>query len=100
LKPTQRWPHARFIAAAVPALNLVRLALVGSGLEDDPGLVRSTSRSGDSGELLRGPLLYVAVLVAVTITLWRDSPAGLITWGGGQVIQPGACGTHGEHEAP
>lgn len=37
-------PEARFIAAAVPSLNLLRLALVGSGAVDDPGLVKSTSR--------------------------------------------------------
>lgn len=71
-------PEARIIAAAVPTLNLIRLALVGSGVVSDPALVKSTSRSGDKGELLRGPLYYVMVLVGATLVFWRDSPAGLI----------------------
>jgi hypothetical protein len=64
----------------VPALNAARLLLVGSGAVDDPGLVKSTSRSGDRGELLRGPLVYVAALVALTAFFWRDSPAGMVRW--------------------
>lgn len=71
-------PEARFIAAAVPAINAARLLLVGAGLVDDPGLVKSTSRSGERGELLRGPLYYVLVLIGATTVFWRDSPAGLI----------------------
>ena len=75
-------PQARVIAALVPALNLVRLALVGSGVVSDPGLVKSTSRSGERGELLRGPLIYVVVLGAVTLAFWRESPVGIIRCGG------------------
>ena len=62
----------------MPSINLVRLALVGSGAVDDPGLVKSTSRSGDRAELLRGPLYYVVVLAGATLLFWRDSPAGLV----------------------
>ena len=62
----------------MPAINAARLLLVGSGLVEDPGLIKSTSRSGERGELLRGPLYYVLVLIAATLLFWRDSPAGLI----------------------
>lgn len=37
----------------MPALNATRLLLVGSGVVRDEGLVRSVSRSGDKGELLK-----------------------------------------------
>lgn len=29
-------------------------------------------------ELLRGPLLYIAIVVSVTLLFWRDSPIGLL----------------------
>ncbi|KAF8069540.1 phytol kinase 1 [Scenedesmus sp. PABB004] len=72
-------PQARFIAALVPSINLVRLLAVGSGALPDPGLVASVSRSGDRGELLKGPLYYVIILISVTLLFWRVNPAGLIT---------------------
>jgi len=71
-------PEARVYAALVPALNMVRLLLAGSGVVSDPGLVKSTSRSGDKSELLRGPLCYVLVLAGVTLGFWRGHPAGLV----------------------
>ncbi|GLC36164.1 hypothetical protein PLESTB_001373600 [Pleodorina starrii] len=71
-------PAARYLAAVVPMLNFARLVSVGSGLLSDPGLVNSVSRSGDRGELLKGPLFYVVTLVAATVLCWRDNPAGLI----------------------
>lgn len=37
-------PEARFIAAAVPAINAARLLAVGSGLLPDAALIKSTSR--------------------------------------------------------
>ncbi|GIL55636.1 hypothetical protein Vafri_11191 [Volvox africanus] len=71
-------PGARYLAAVVPMLNGIRLLAVGSGLVRDQGLVKSVSRSGDRGELLKGPLVYVVTLVAATALSWRDNPAGLI----------------------
>jgi phytol kinase len=68
-------PEARLYAVAVPALNAVRLSLVGAAVVPDPGLVKSTSRSGRPEELLQGPLLYVLVLVACTLVFWRESAA-------------------------
>ena len=55
-----------------------RLFLVGSGTVSDPGLVASVSRSGDRGELLRGPLYYCVVLILAALTCWRENPAGLM----------------------
>jgi phytol kinase len=66
------------VAAAVPAINAARLGLVGAGAVLDPGLVKSTSRSGDRRELLGGPFYYCLVIIASTLLFWRDSPAGLI----------------------
>ena len=55
-----------------------RLLAVGSGLLSDPGLVKSVSRQGDKSELLKGPLYYCVVLLAVTLLFWRENPAGAI----------------------
>lgn len=71
-------PYARFIAAFVPFLNLIRILAVGTGVWQDPGFVKSVSREGDRSELLRGPLYYCIVMVAATVLFWRENPAGLI----------------------
>lgn len=55
-----------------------RLLAVGSGALSDPGLVKSVSRQGDRSELLKGPLYYCAVLLAVTLLFWRTNPTGTI----------------------
>jgi hypothetical protein len=46
-------PYSRFIAMLVPALNGLRLLLVGSGVVKDERAVMAMSRSGDPRELLR-----------------------------------------------
>ncbi|GFH09520.1 uncharacterized protein HaLaN_04679 [Haematococcus lacustris] len=46
-------PSAPMWAAVVPAANAVRLAAVGSGVWEDPGLVASVSREGGRRELLK-----------------------------------------------
>jgi phytol kinase len=51
---------------------------VGSGVVNDPGLVKSVSREGDRHELLKGPSYYCAVLATCILAFWRDSPAGLV----------------------
>jgi CDP-diglyceride synthetase len=71
-------PTAATVAAAVPAANAGRLIATGSGLLQDPRLISSVSRTGSSGELLKGPLAYVLVLLAATLLAWREQPAGLI----------------------
>ncbi|CAD7698879.1 unnamed protein product [Ostreobium quekettii] len=76
------WPlfsdaaYARYIALIVPTANFLRLLLVGTGVLQDEGLVKSISRESDRTELLRGPIYYIAMLMAVTALCWRDSVAG------------------------
>jgi L-ascorbate metabolism protein UlaG (beta-lactamase superfamily) len=36
------------------------------------------SRSGDRREILRGPLFYGIVFVALTLLFWKDSPVGMV----------------------
>ncbi|PSC75328.1 putative phytol kinase chloroplastic [Micractinium conductrix] len=71
-------PYSRFVAMCVPALNGLRLLLIGGGVVKDERAVMAVSRTGDPKELLRGPLYYVIVLMAVTAIYWRISPVGLI----------------------
>lgn len=40
--------------------------------------MKSVSRSGDSHELLKGPLYYCLVLIGATLVFWRNNPAGLV----------------------
>ncbi len=61
------------------SLSPLRLTLVGTGVLNDPGFVKSISRSGDKSEVLKGPLYYCIVLIAISLICWRDSPAGLVT---------------------
>ncbi len=42
------------------------------------GLVAAISRSGNPAEVLRGPLIYVIVLIFATLLFWRSSPIGLV----------------------
>ncbi|CAM6094429.1 unnamed protein product [Calypogeia fissa] len=78
------WPFfsrskwAPFIAGLVPLANGIRLLIYGFELLKDDGLVKSMSRSGESRELLRGPLFYVMVLYFSTIFFWRQSPVGMV----------------------
>lgn len=71
-------PYARYLAALVPCMQALRLIAVGTGWLESPNTVRAVSRSGDRGELLRGPLYYVLIMVAITTLYWRDSPVGII----------------------
>ena len=71
-------PEARWWAAAVPFLITLQFALIGLGLLKDEASVQAMSRSGDRREILRGPLFYGIVFVALTLLFWRDSPIGII----------------------
>ncbi|KAK9902215.1 hypothetical protein WJX75_007878 [Coccomyxa subellipsoidea] len=73
-------PNARFFAAIVPCLNLLRVVLLGTGIIDDPKTVNAMSREGDRAELLRGPLYYVLVLLGTTLVYWRESPVGVVVF--------------------
>jgi phytol kinase len=71
-------PDARWWAAAVPFLITVQFALIGLGVLKDEASVQAMSRTGDRREILRGPLIYGIVFVALTLIFWRDSPIGII----------------------
>lgn len=71
-------PYAQYLAALVPSLNGIRLILAGTETVKDPRAIAAMTRTGDPGELLRGPLYYVIVLLSVTAMYWRGSPVGLV----------------------
>jgi len=77
---------SRWLAALVPLLITVQFALVGTGIIKDEAAVKAMSRTGDRREILRGPLFYGIVFVAVTLIYWKDSligiPALMIMCGG------------------
>jgi phytol kinase len=70
-------PISRWLAALVPLLITVQFALVGTGMIKDEAAVKAMSRSGDHREILRGPLFYGIVFVAVTLIYWKDSFIGI-----------------------
>lgn len=70
-------PDARWWAAAVPLLITIQFALIGTGILKDEASVRAMSRTGDRREILRGPLFYGIVFVALTLIFWNDSPIGM-----------------------
>lgn len=71
-------PDARWWAAAIPFLITLQFALIGLGILKDEASVRAMSRTGDRREILRGPLFYGIVFVALTLVFWRDTPLGII----------------------
>jgi phytol kinase len=71
-------PSARWLAALVPFAITVQFALIGLGVLKDKASVEAMSRTGDSKEILRGPLYYGIMFVALTILFWRDSPVGIV----------------------
>lgn len=77
---------SRWLAALVPLLITIQFALVGLGIIKDEAAVKALSRTGDPREILRGPLFYGIVFVAMTLIYWKDSligiPALMILCGG------------------
>ena len=74
----QETPEARWLAALVPFAITVQFALIGFGVIKDEASVKAMSRSGNSREILRGPLYYGIMFVALTLVFWRDSPTGIV----------------------
>ena len=70
-------PISRWLAALVPLLITAQFALVGTGLIKDEAAVKAMSRTGDRREILRGPLFYGIVFVAITLIYWNDSFIGI-----------------------
>jgi phytol kinase len=71
-------PSARWLAALVPFVITVQFALIGLGVIKDEASVKAMSRTGDPGEILRGPLYYGIMFVVLTLVYWKDSPIGII----------------------
>lgn len=77
---------SRWLAALVPLVITLQFALVGLGIIKDDAAVKAMSRTGNRREILRGPLFYGIVFVAMTLIYWKDSligiPALMIMCGG------------------
>jgi phytol kinase len=71
-------PSARWLAALVPFAITVQFALIGFGVMKDDASVKAMSRMGDPKEILRGPLYYGIMFVALTLLFWKDSPVGIV----------------------
>lgn len=69
---------SRYLAALIPLAITFQFFLVGIGVIRDQSAVEAMSRTGDPREILRGPLFYGIVFVAVTIFFWYDTPIGII----------------------
>jgi len=78
--------YSRWLAALVPLVITLQFALVGLGFLKDEAAVKAMSRTGDPREILRGPLYYGIVFIAMTLLYWKDSligiPALMIMCGG------------------
>lgn len=70
---------ARYFASIVPIINCLRLLVHGLQFAHDESLIKSVTRDGNPGELLRGPMYYVTVLIVCALVFWRDSPVGVIS---------------------
>ena len=86
----------RYIAAAVPLLQAIRLAIAGFKVSKTKGqpngdlsqptesskskysIVTALSRTGSAREAVGGPLLYVLVIVISTLLEWRTSLVGVM----------------------
>ena len=77
---------SRWLAALVPLVITLQFALVGLGILKDEAAVKAMTRTGDPREILRGPLYYGIVFIAMTLIYWKDSligiPALMILCGG------------------
>jgi phytol kinase len=68
---------SRWLAALVPLVITAQFALVGTGVIRDEAAVKAMSRTGDRREILRGPLFYGIMFVAMTLLYWKDSLIGI-----------------------
>src|SRR5262245_44806949 len=68
---------SRWLAALVPLVITAQFVLVETGLIKDDAAVKAMSRTGDRREILRGPLFYGIVFVAITLIYWKDSLIGI-----------------------
>ncbi|KAM7527648.1 hypothetical protein LguiB_031058 [Lonicera macranthoides] len=67
------------IASLIPAINIIKMLLLGLGVWKDEGTVKSMSRFGDHRELLKGPLYYASSITLACAIYWRNSPIAIAT---------------------
>ncbi|XP_022883913.1 probable phytol kinase 3, chloroplastic isoform X1 [Olea europaea var. sylvestris] len=65
------------IASLVPAVNIIKMLLLGLGIWKDYATVKSMSRFGDHRELLKGPLYYASTITLAGAIYWRTSPIAI-----------------------
>jgi phytol kinase len=79
-------PIGPWLAALVPLVITIQFVSVGTGIIKDDAAVKAMTRTGDRREILRGPLLYGLMFIALTLIYWKDSligiPALMIMCGG------------------
>ncbi|XP_010426391.1 PREDICTED: farnesol kinase, chloroplastic-like [Camelina sativa] len=77
------WPlfsygiQGALFASIVPGLNILRMLLLGLGVYQDEGTIKSMSRHGDRRELLKGPLYYALSITLACIFFWKTSPISI-----------------------
>lgn len=67
----------KWLAALVPLVITVQFFLIGTGIIKDDATVKALTRTGDRREILRGPLYYGIVFIAVTLIYWQESLIGI-----------------------
>ncbi|XP_057797887.1 probable phytol kinase 3, chloroplastic [Salvia miltiorrhiza] len=77
------WPmfssgrQGAIFAAIIPAVNIIKMLLIGLGIWKDDATVKSMSRYGDHRELLKGPLYYASTITLASAIFWRTSPIAI-----------------------
>ncbi|XP_009132038.2 farnesol kinase, chloroplastic-like [Brassica rapa] len=77
------WPlfssglQGALFASLIPGLNIIRMLLLGLGVYQDEGTIKSMSRHGDRRELLKGPFYYALSITSACIFYWKTSPIAI-----------------------
>ncbi|XP_042014696.1 probable phytol kinase 3, chloroplastic isoform X2 [Salvia splendens] len=77
------WPmfspgrQGAIFAALIPAVNILKMLLMGLGIWKDDATVKSMTRDGDYRELLKGPLYYASTITLASAIYWRTSPIAI-----------------------
>ncbi|XP_047960684.1 probable phytol kinase 3, chloroplastic [Salvia hispanica] len=77
------WPmfspgrQGAIFAALIPAVNIIKMLLMGLGIWKDDATVKSMTRDGDYRELLKGPLYYASTITLASAIYWRTSPIAI-----------------------
>ncbi|KAL0843605.1 hypothetical protein Bca101_016850 [Brassica carinata] len=77
------WPlfssglQGALFASLITGVNIIRMLLLGLGVYQDEGTIKSMSRHGDRRELLKGPLCYALSITFACIFYWKTSPISI-----------------------